>query len=140
MRSRKMARKLSTSASTFIAASVACGNLACGYKTRMWRRKWGIDFLTLSVEVRYSIQLSLQVAEGRMIPMFGREKSPSDETFGEFRRKVVAAEVLSAAMERILKALRFSGRISVVVQNGKILKSGYEESYFTRREDIRDIP
>lgn len=75
-----------------------------------------------------------------MVPTFGREKSPSDEAFGEFRRKVVAAEVLSAAMERILKALRFSGRISVVVQNGRILKSGYEESYFTRREDIRDIP
>ena len=72
--------------------------------------------------------------------MLGRATSPPDETFGEFRRKVVAAEVLSAAMERILKALRFSGRISVVVHNGNILKSGYEESYFTRREDIRDLP
>ena len=74
-----------------------------------------------------------------MVPMFGRDKSPSDEAFGEFHRQVVAAEVLSAAMERSLKAVRFSGRISVVVQNGKSLTSKYEDSYFTGRKDIRDI-
>jgi hypothetical protein len=26
--------------------------------------------------------------------------------------------------------LRFTGRLSVVVQNGEVLKSGYEEGYF----------
>jgi hypothetical protein len=54
--------------------------------------------------------------------------------FGEFRRKVRSAEVLSAAMQRLLQTLRFSGRLSVVVQNGRVLKSGYEEGYFRRTE------
>jgi len=59
------------------------------------------------------------------------------KVFLEFRRKVQEAEVLSGAMERLLTALRFSGRLSVVVQNGRVLKSGYEEGYFTRRQDQR---
>jgi len=53
-----------------------------------------------------------------------------EKSFVEFRRKVRAAEVLSAAMENLLKALHFSGRVSVVVQNGQVLKSGYEEGFF----------
>jgi hypothetical protein len=56
------------------------------------------------------------------------------KNFIEFRRKVQAAEVLSAAMEHLLKTLRFSGRISVVVQNGKVLKSGYEEGFFRQSQ------
>lgn len=54
--------------------------------------------------------------------------------FGEFRRKVRSADVLSAAMQRLLQGIQFSGRLSVVVQNGRILKSGYEEGYFRRSE------
>jgi hypothetical protein len=54
--------------------------------------------------------------------------------FGEFRRKVRSAEVLSAAMQRLLQAIQFSGRLRVVVQNGRILESGYEEGYFRRSE------
>lgn len=50
--------------------------------------------------------------------------------FAEFRHKIRAAEILSAAMERILVQIHFSGRVSVVVQNGRVLKSGYEEGYF----------
>jgi hypothetical protein len=50
--------------------------------------------------------------------------------FVEFRRKIRSAEVLSAAMQRLLQGIRFSGKLSVVVQNGQILKSGYEEGYF----------
>ncbi len=57
-----------------------------------------------------------------------------ERSFGEFRRKVRAAEVLSAAMERLLRTLRFTGRLSVVVQNGHVLKSGYEEGYFRQHE------
>jgi sulfur carrier protein ThiS len=57
-----------------------------------------------------------------------------ESTFVEFRRKVRSAEMLSSAMERLLRALRFTGRLSVVAQNGKVLKSGYEEGYFTQRE------
>lgn len=54
--------------------------------------------------------------------------------FGEFRRKVKAAEVLSASMEHLLLSLRFTGRVSVVMQNGRVLKSGYEEGYFQQRK------
>ena len=50
--------------------------------------------------------------------------------FVEFRRKVRSAEVLSAAMEQLLRILQFTGKVSVVVQNGRVLKSGYEEGYF----------
>ena len=50
--------------------------------------------------------------------------------FAEFRRKVRSAEVLSASVERLLTQIQFSGRLSVVVQNGRVLKSGYEEGYF----------
>lgn len=57
--------------------------------------------------------------------------------FLEFRRKVREAEVLSSAMERLIANLRFTGRLSVVVHNGRVLKSGYEEGYFTRRGDER---
>ena len=56
-----------------------------------------------------------------------------EKDFGEFRRKVKAAEVLSASMERLLLSLRFTGRVSVVMQNGRVLKSGYEEGYFRQR-------
>ncbi len=61
--------------------------------------------------------------------------SPAESSFLEFRRKVREAEVLSASMERLLTALRFTGRLSVVVQNGKVLKSGYEEGYFCHRTE-----
>jgi hypothetical protein len=37
-------------------------------------------------------------------------------------------------MERLLWSLHFTGRVSVVVQNGRVLKSGYEEGYFRQRE------
>jgi hypothetical protein len=53
-----------------------------------------------------------------------------ESSFVEFRRKVRAAEMLSSAMERLLRELHFTGRLSVVVQNGRVLKSGYEEGYF----------
>jgi hypothetical protein len=56
------------------------------------------------------------------------------KSFVEFRRKVQAAEVLSAAMEHLLRSLNFSGKVSVVVQNGRVLKSGYEEGFFRQRE------
>jgi hypothetical protein len=57
-----------------------------------------------------------------------------EKSFVEFRRKVRSAEVLSAAMERLLRSLHFTGRVSVVVQNGTVLKSGYEEGYFRQQE------
>ena len=68
-----------------------------------------------------------------MIPVQPHENS-DEQSFGEFRRKVRSAEVLSAAMERLLRNLHFSGKVSVVVQNGSVLKSGYEEGYFRQPE------
>jgi hypothetical protein len=65
--------------------------------------------------------------------MSSEDKCNEEKDFVEFRRKVRGAEVLSAAMERLLRSVNFSGRISVVVQNGKVLKSGYEEGFFRQR-------
>lgn len=53
--------------------------------------------------------------------------------FVEFRRKVRSAEVLSSAMEQLLRSLQFTGRVSVVIHNGRVLKSGYEEGYFRQQ-------
>ena len=60
-------------------------------------------------------------------------------TFLELRKKIQDAEVLSSSVERLLKSLGFTGRLTVVVQNGRVLKSGYEEGYFTRRWDDRSV-
>jgi hypothetical protein len=57
-----------------------------------------------------------------------------ERCFGEFRRKVQSAEVLSASIQRLLQSIRFNGRLSVLVENGKILKSGYEEGYFRQQQ------
>ena len=62
------------------------------------------------------------------------DNSNDERNFGEFRRKMRSAEVLSASMERLLLSLRFTGRVSVVMQNGRVLKSGYEEGYFRQRD------
>ncbi len=66
--------------------------------------------------------------------MSNTDPSNEHKSFGEFRRKVQEAEVLSASMEHLLKSLKFSGKVSVVVQNGRVLKSGYEEGFFRQRE------
>jgi hypothetical protein len=66
--------------------------------------------------------------------MPSEDRYSEEKNFVEFRRKVREAEVLSAAMEQLLKSLNFSGRVSVVVQNGRVLKSGYEEGFFRQPE------
>jgi len=58
------------------------------------------------------------------------ENEPDGKAFLEFRRRVRSAEVLSMAVEQLLRLLQFTGKLSVVVQNGRVLKSGYEEGYF----------
>ncbi len=72
--------------------------------------------------------------------MEGAIESGEERAFREFRRKVRESELLSAATERLLASLRFTGRVSIVVQNGRVLKSGYEEGYFSRRQDVRLVP
>jgi hypothetical protein len=61
----------------------------------------------------------------------------SESSFGEFRRKVRNSELLASGVSHLLREIRFTGRLSVVIQNGTILKSGYEEGYFTRKDDHR---
>jgi len=61
-----------------------------------------------------------------------------DLPFTELRRKVRSAEVLSSSVERLLKEVRFTGRLSVIIENGRVLKSGYEESYFSHRDRTSD--
>jgi hypothetical protein len=65
-----------------------------------------------------------------LVSMSTGDSCNEEKNFVEFRRKMRAAEVLSAAMERLLLSLRFTGRVSVVLQNGRVLKAGYEEGYF----------
>lgn len=60
-----------------------------------------------------------------------------ETTFVEFRRKVRNSELLSMGVAQLLREIRFTGRLSVVIQNGTILKSGYEEGYFTRKDEQR---
>jgi len=63
-----------------------------------------------------------------------------EKTFTELRRKIHDSRLLSATTEELLRSLRFSGRLSVVVKNGCIMKSGYEEGYFSRKQEHRLIP
>ncbi|MGH9528871.1 MAG: hypothetical protein ACRD2S_03025 [Terriglobales bacterium] len=63
---------------------------------------------------------------------FGEDGS----NFVEFRRKMKYAEVLSSSMEKLLRQIGFTGKVSIQVQNGQVLKSGYEEGYF--RQESRD--
>jgi hypothetical protein len=67
------------------------------------------------------------------------DNSSEEKDFSEFRRKVRGAEVLSASMERLLLSLRFTGRLNLVMQNGRVLKSGYEESYFRQRAESAGV-
>jgi len=62
--------------------------------------------------------------------MFEVTQEMEEAKFAEFRRKIRAAEVLSAAMQRLLSDIHFNGKVSVIIQNGQVLKSGYEEGYF----------
>jgi sulfur carrier protein ThiS len=71
--------------------------------------------------------------------MRSADADEEDRAFQQLRRKIREAKVLCPSVESLLASVRFTGRLSVVVQNGKILKSGYEEGYFTRRQDDRMV-
>ena len=68
------------------------------------------------------------------VQSYVEERAEDERSFAEFRRKVRSAEVLSASMGQLLQALHFTGRLSMIVQNGQVLKSGYEEGYFRQAE------
>ena len=61
------------------------------------------------------------------------ESAGENLNFLEMRRKVRDSELLSASVEKLLRQVRFNGRLNVVVQNGRVLRSGYEEGLFRRR-------
>jgi hypothetical protein len=65
--------------------------------------------------------------------MMSDDPAGENANFLEIRRKVRDSELLSASVEKLLWQVRFSGRLSVVVQNGRVLRSGYEEGLFRRR-------
>jgi len=71
--------------------------------------------------------------------MHETEPNMEDKTFAEFRRKARDSELLSAATEKLLRSLRFSGNLNVVVRNGCVLKSGYKEDHLNRRLQRRFI-
>ena len=82
-----------------------------------------------------------EVSSQAPVPSSSESSKENDErAFAEFRRKVRESEMLASSMVRLLQRVRFSGRLSVVVQNGRVLKSGYEEGYFTRKKDQRLVP
>jgi hypothetical protein len=58
------------------------------------------------------------------------QMNDEEKVFSEFRLKVRMSELLSASVLKLLRAIRFSGRLTIIFQNGKVLKSGYEEGYF----------
>jgi len=55
------------------------------------------------------------------------------QAFIELRRRIRAAEILPATLEKLLQLINFTGKLTIVVQNGRVLKCGYEEGYFRSR-------
>ncbi len=57
------------------------------------------------------------------------------DLFLQFRSKVQNSELLSASVQKLIQAVGFTGRLTIVIQNGQVLKSGYDEGYFRRKDD-----
>ncbi len=60
--------------------------------------------------------------------------NPEVGNFVEFRRKVQHSEVLSSSMVQLVSSLHFTGKVSVMILNGRVLKSGYQEGFFRHGE------
>lgn len=69
-----------------------------------------------------------------MIQFSSVENTNEEKIFSDFRLKVRMSELLSASVLKLLWALRFTGRLTIILQNGRVLKSGYEEGYFRSLE------
>jgi hypothetical protein len=70
---------------------------------------------------------------GRQARALADSPPESQRLFAEFRRKLAAGEAVSRALARLAEALRFSGRITVTLHQGKVTKTTVEESYFGGR-------
>jgi hypothetical protein len=57
-----------------------------------------------------------------------RDAGEEDRDFQELRKKIREAKLLCPSVELLLAGVRFTGRLSVVVQNGRILKSGTKKA------------
>jgi hypothetical protein len=73
-----------------------------------------------------------------LAPASAKERPPaeSERVFLELRRKVQESELLSASTDRLLCRMNFNGRLTVVIHNGRVFKSSYEEGYFRRKNDF----
>jgi sulfur carrier protein ThiS len=79
-------------------------------------------------------------AASRPTPVSEAERRTADENILiELRRKVQSGELLSASTERLLWKMKFNGHLTVVVNNGRVVKSAYEEGYFRRRNDLGGV-
>jgi hypothetical protein len=76
------------------------------------------------------------IAERPPAALVADTRSPDETIFLELRRKVQESGLLSAATERLLHIMKFNGRLTVVVHNGRVFKSAYEEGYFRRKQDL----
>jgi hypothetical protein len=52
-----------------------------------------------------------------------------EQLFSELRRRVRHSELLPTALEKILYHLRFTGRLTVILHNGRVQRCLYEEGY-----------
>ena len=75
------------------------------------------------------------IAERPPAVQFADTRSSDENIFLELRRKVQESGLLAAATERLLHKMKFNGRLTVVIRNGRIFKSAYEEGYFRRKND-----
>lgn len=71
-------------------------------------------------------------------PLYPGERAQPDTgepvgLFAELRRKLACGETLARAVEKLLEALRFSGRITLTFHQGKLTKTVLEESYIRSR-------
>ncbi len=60
--------------------------------------------------------------------------APEQRLFSEFRRKMASGEALSAALQKLAQAVRFSGRLTITFHQGKVTKTVMEEAYFRGRQ------
>ena len=72
--------------------------------------------------------------------MYDTGPKTEERIFAELRRIIRNGEVLTPHTRKLLRNLRFTGRLCIVIQNGDIIKSGYEEGYFSRRLEDRLVP
>lgn len=64
------------------------------------------------------------------------EPAEDGRNYLEFRRKMKYLEVLSSSMEQLLRLMRFTGKVDIQIENGRVLKSHYEEGYFRRQPPV----